>query len=259
MDKKPYLILVSSNKGGVGKSIISVSIASSLRAAGYSVLVIDTDVANPSIGPLLGMREPGSGFAEIIDGAKHVEDTMVAYVPLDFYLIPAGGKALQINIGEKEAHKFYTRLLDLKFDFVIIDTPPGFNMGPALRYFSEALIITTPEETSVFGAEKLSKLYADHKLLHKLVINRVKDNKFELDEQKIEQIYGDIAYAMVPESDVVVQSEAEHKPAYIIDRSSLFSKAIDDLCRSYILKAGEPPIDQRSSPFKSIKKLFGFK
>lgn len=262
MDRRPFMILVASHKGGVGKSIICLNIAAALRRAGYTVMLIDTDVANPSIAPLLGMRDPGTGFAEMIaDGRLEAENALVAYVPGDFYFIPAGGKGQAIGLSDEHVNRFFMKMKKSNFDFVIVDTPPGMDLNSSLKLFDEALIVTLPEETAVFGAQRLSQLFSDHHLLHKLVINRMKNSAFELDKAKIEQLYGDVAYSMLPEDPLVIESEAKHTPAYMLNKQALFSIAIEDLCRSYSLKAGEPAQGEKLSrgPFHGLKKFFGFK
>lgn len=260
MDKKSYAILTAAQKGGVGKTVVAINVTAALRTAGYEVLLIDTDVANPSIGPLLGMRDTGPGYAEIVKGKSKIEETQIVYEPTGFYIIPAGGTGTAITPTGEEMNKFYSQVLKLNFDFVIIDTPPGADLDGALKNFDEALIVTTPEETSVFGAQKLSQLFTKNHLLHKLVVNRIKDDKFELDEERVEQLYGDIAYGMLPEDRTVIESEAKHIPAYLVNRSSEFSQAIDELCRAYTLKAGEPEQGGVSKgAFGGVRKFFGAK
>ncbi len=257
-EKKSYVILTASQKGGVGKSIISINIATALKQSGnYEVLIIDTDVANPSVGPLLGLRSEGPGYAEMLKNKAKPEDCQVLVQPAGFYVIPAGGAGEAIAPTTDELNNFYAKVLKLNFDFVIVDTPPGSTVDGALKNFSEALIITTPEETSVYGAQRLSQIFNKYHLQHKLVVNRVKEDKYELDEEKIEKIYGDIAYAMLPEDKIVEESELEHMPAYLINRKSLFSLSIDYLCRAYTLKV--QPEEEKRGSLGDVKRFFGFK
>jgi septum site-determining protein MinD len=260
MDKKTYAILTASQKGGVGKSIVALNIAAALRIAGYEVLIIDTDVANPSIGPLLGLREMGGGYTEIIKGKLKFEDAQTVSQPAGFYVLPAGGDGESEGFDNEEINGFFAKALKQNFDFVIVDTPPGSYMDGILKNFNEALIITTPEETSVYGAQRLSQIYGKYHLNHKLVINRVKEDKFELDQQKIEQIYGDIAYGMLPEDKIVPESEIKHVPAYMLNRKSLFALSIDYLCRPYMLRMqGSEEQAIRRGGIGDVKKFFGLK
>lgn len=254
MGKKSYIILASSQKGGVGKTIVAINVAAALRTAGYDVIIVDTDVANPSVGPLLGLRGGTKGFAEILKGKAEIEQAQIAFEPTDFYVLPAGGGGEAITPTTEELNKFFTKIKGMNFDFIIVDTPPGSVVDGALKNYDEALIVTTPEETAVYGAQKLSQIFNKYHIIHKLVINRVKDDKYELDEDRIEKIYGDIAYAMLPEDRLVTESEAVHMPAYVIDRKSQFALSIDDLCRAYMLKAGEPTLEKKDG---GIKKFFG--
>lgn len=238
MAKRPYIIVTASPKGGVGKTIISINVTAALRASGHDVLLIDTDVANPSVGTLLGSGIEGQGYAEVLDGTASLKDVLVLYPSSGFYYVPAGGDGQAAKAEPEQVNKFYTELSKSDFDFVIVDTPPGTEIEPVIKTVNEALIVTTPEETAVRGAQRLSLSYTKYHLLHKLVINRVKEGKYQLGEDVIEKLYGDVAYAMVPEEKTIDESEAKHTPAYLLNRTSLFSIAIDDLCRSYLLRAG---------------------
>ena len=262
MEKKTYAILTASQKGGVGKSIVSLNIAAALRLAGYDVLLMDTDVANPSIGPLLGMRDVGGGYTEIVKGKLKFEDAQVVSQPAGFYVLPAGGNGEAQNFTNDDLNSFFAKALKQNFDFIVIDTPPGAFMDGILKNFNESLIITTPEETSVYGAQRLSQTYNKYHLTHKLVINRVREDKFELDESRIEQLYGDIAYGMLPEDRIVQESEVKHVPAYLLNRKSLFSLSIDYLCRPYMLKMQGSEEQQQPMPsggLTDVKRFFGLK
>jgi septum site-determining protein MinD len=260
MDKKTYAILTASQKGGVGKSIVALNIAAALRIAGYDVLLIDTDIANPSIGPLLGLRDMGNGYTEIVKGKLKFEDAQVVSQPTGFYVLPAGGSNEPEDFSTDDLNAFFAKALKQNFDFIVVDTPPGSYMDGILKNFNEALIITTPEETSVYGAQRLSQIYNKYHLSHKLVINRVKEDKFELDEQKIEQMYGDIAYGMLPEDRIVQESEVKHVPAYTLNRKSLFALSIDYLCRPYMLKMqGSDEQPAQRGGIGDVKRFFGLK
>ncbi len=260
MAGKPYIIVTAAPKGGVGKTIVSINVAAALRSAGYDVLIVDTDVANPSVSLLLGSGLTGQGYAEVVSGGASMKDSLVLYPSSGFYYLPAGGDGAQVKATPEQVAKFYSEVSKSDFDFVIVDTAPGFEVEPAMKMFNEALIVTTPEETSVRGAQRLSQAYTKFRLLHKLVVNRVKEGKYQMGEDTIEKLYGDVAYALVPEEKTIDESEAKHTPAYLLNRTSLFSIAIDDLCRSYVLKGGEP--SEGAEPKKGgwgIKKIFGMK
>ncbi len=261
MAKKPYIIVTASPKGGVGKTIVSINVTAALRAAGYDVLLIDTDVPNPSVGLLLGSGLEGQGYSEVISGEASLKDVLVLYPSGGFYYVTAGSEGAATKASADQISKFYSEIARSDFDFVIVDTPPGSEIEPAIKLINEALIITTPEETAVRGAQRLSQSYLKYHLLHKLVINRVKEGKYQLGEDTIEKLYGDVAYAMVPEEKSVDESEAKHTPAYLLNRTSLFSLAIDDLCRSYLLKAGAESEGSAQAPSRSggIRKFFGLK
>ncbi len=239
-DKKPFFILIASQKGGVGKTTIAINLAVSLIYQDYKVLLIDSDIDTASLANYLGIKGSGKGYKEAMTGEAEVGDVIFAYESANLHLIVGNTADNAFTPQTEKLNRFYTQLQKMDYDFVIIDTPPGYFNEYMAKYLNEVIIVTTPDEASASSSSKLSAYCAKFKVEHRMVINRAGYSKFELDKEGVERLFGDVAYAIIPEDRTVQEAVAKHKPAYMIDEGSPFSLAINELSRAFTLKVGQP-------------------
>ena len=260
---KPYVIRVSSEKGGVGKTTVSVNVACALRSLKYKVLLVDTDIATPSVGEHLGIRDIEKGYKEILKGEAKIEDILFAYEPLDLKIVLGSSSQTPFNPSAEQITKFYEQITKLDYDFIVIDSPPGFFIEGPARFYDEVAIITTPDTTSCVSSARLARICDKYRIKHRLVVNRSGYNsKFEMSTEEIEKMYGDVIYGMIPEDKIISESLVRHQPAYILNKSSPFSLAIEEICKGYALRIGDPrpePPPGRKGFFGALAGVFGIK
>jgi MinD-like ATPase involved in chromosome partitioning or flagellar assembly len=256
MAKKSYVILIASQKGGVGKTTVAVNLATALKYQKYGVLLVDSDPATFSVNDYLGLTNEENDYEKALNGDVLVKDSIFAYEPLDLHLLLG-------SLGDSEAaptpeklNKFYSQILKLGYDFVIIDSSPGALNEIITKYLDEVAILTTPDTAATKSSNRLAKNCDKYKLKHRLIINRAGATKYEPETEEIEKMHGDVAAVIIPEDPIVQESMAKHKPAYMIDRNSDFSIAIEQLSRLYILRVGEP--EKESGPEAERKKKPSF-
>ena len=240
MAKKPYVILIASQKGGVGKTTVAVNLGTALKYQKYDVLLIDTDRATYSISEHLGINGIDNSYTRALNGEIDAKEAVFSYEPLDLNLILGGQDDDEKDVNPEKLNRFYAQVMKLGYDFVIIDCHPGLFEEPLSKYINDVAILTTPDATSAKSSAKLAKYCERQKLTHRLVINRSGSSKFELASEDIEKLYGDVVSVVIPEDQIVQESARKHKPAYIIDRGSTFSLAIEELARTYVLRVGKP-------------------
>lgn len=165
-EEGPRKISVSLSKGGVGKTTTAVNLAVGLSLAGFKVLLVDTDTQGQS-SYMLGVT-PKAGLTELVTGELTAEETMVQ-VRERLWLL-AGGKSLagvKRLIGRKDFGGELTLSetltgLDRQFDYVIVDTSPGWDPLTVniLFYVSEVLTPVSLEVMSIQGLVEFLKSIA---------------------------------------------------------------------------------------------------
>lgn len=245
MDRKPYVILVASQKGGVGKTTIAINLACALLYQDYKVLLVDADTATISVSEHLGLNPEGIGYKEIVSGNVSITDSIFVYQPLDLHIILSTSATDLFEPKPEDLSRFYSQLAKLDYDFIVVDNPPGFFNGIIAKYINDVAIVTTPDLPAAASSARISNYCEKYKVRHRLVINRTGYTKFELDREQVEKLFGDVAYALLPEDKIIPESIAKHTPAFVIDRGSPFSAAIEEFSRAYMLKVGEPTIQQQ--------------
>lgn len=242
--KKSYLILLASQKGGVGKTTVAVNLATALKYKKYDVLLIDSDTATFSINEYLGIKNEENDYEKALTGEVEPRDAIFSYQPLGLNMILGSLKDVESTVTPERITKFYSQVMKMGYDFVILDCSPGLFNENIARYVDDVVIMTTPDSTAVKSSTKLAAYCEKFRIKHQLVINRAGANKFESETEEIEKMHGDVAAVVIPEDNIVPESMVKHKPAYMIDQHSDFSIAIEQLARIFTLRAGEPTTEQ---------------
>ncbi len=176
-------IAIASGKGGVGKTILSLSVGKSLAQTGKKVLIIDADFGLSNIHLMLGLT-PQKNLAHFFFGDASFEEIIVG-VEEGFSFISSGNGIHELaKLPKDHIVSLIRRLQELaedNYDFVIFDTPPGIH-DDTLAVVSSAdfpVIITTPEPTAVADAYALIKITNKENEVKDffLVVNKVESDK----------------------------------------------------------------------------------
>ncbi len=228
----PYVIGVSSQKGGVGKTTISVNLAVVLRSFNYKVLLIDSDTTNPCIGLHMGLEQANIGYMDVLSERADLNDAIAIHGTTGLHVLPGTLSARRLPVHAKVA-KFLTDIRKGNYDFVIFDTAPGFVEDDLSRYYDEALILTTPDMPACTSSIRLAQKYDQIGVKHNIVVNRIRNKRYEISVGEIEEIYEKRVRGAIPEDDVVPISVSEHIPAYVISPNSRFSVTVRAIARKY--------------------------
>jgi flagellar biosynthesis protein FlhG len=190
------VITVTSGKGGVGKTSISVNIALQFQAQGKRVVVLDADFGLANVEVMLGIR-PRYDLADVVFNEKPIED-VITEGPAGIGFI-SGGSGVQdlVNLDKVRLQKMIAQLvkLDRLYDIVIIDTGAGIADSVIEFVLSspEVILVITPEPTSITDAYSLLKAVNRKKEFNrdaksiKVITNRV------VDEEDGQEIYDKIS------------------------------------------------------------------
>lgn len=203
-NEEPRKIAVTLSKGGVGKTTTAVNLASGLALAGYKVLLVDTDTQGQS-SFMLGVR-PTAGLTEFVNDELSLDETMIQ--ARDRLWLLAGGKSLaglkrvidRKDFGGEMTLKEKLSSIDKQFDYVIVDTSPGWDplIVNVLFYVNEVLTPVSLEVLTLQGLveflksmssiQKYNKNVALRYILPTFHDKRVKKSNGIL--TKLEDLYG---------------------------------------------------------------------
>lgn len=229
----PYVIGVSSQKGGVGKTTISVNLAVALRMFNYRVLLIDSDTTNPSVGFHMGIEKVNTGYRDVLYGKVDLNQAIAVHGPTGVHVLPGTLNTKKFSSSDERVQKLITSMRKSNYDFIIFDTAPGFVEEDLSKYYNEAMIITTPEMSACTSSIRLSQRYDAIEVKHSLVVNRIKNKRYEISIDEIEEIYEKKIKGALPEDEIVPISLSEHIPAYIVSPNSKFSTSLKNIARKY--------------------------
>lgn len=239
------VITVTSGKGGVGKSSISVNLAIALSRLGHRVIILDADFGLANIEVMLGIR-PQYNLADLMFRGKSLSE-IVTKGPDNIGFI-SGGSGIQelTNLTKEQIVYLIQKLveLDKKADIIIVDTGAGIadSVLEFVAASTEVLLVATPEPTSITDAYALLKTLnrkADISLQDK-VIKMVANRIDTYDEGK--ELYDKLSLVVskflnlrleylgaVPQDTCVSKAVMKQKPAITLYPNSQFSKTLNSL------------------------------
>jgi len=265
------VIVVTSGKGGVGKTTTSASFASGLARRGKKTAVIDFDVGLRNLDLILGCeRRVVYDFINVINGEATLKQAMIKDKHSDnLFILPAS------QTRDKEAltpEGVETVLNQLKesFDYIVCDSPAGIEKGAimALYFADEAVIVTNPEVSSVrdsdrmlgiLGAKSQRAEQGKERVKEHLLITRYSPARVIQGEmlsiKDIQELLGIPLLGVIPESEAVLQSSNAGVPV-IYDEKSTSGQAYDDVVARFL---GEDRPLRFLEPEKKgfLKRLFG--
>lgn len=255
------IITITSGKGGVGKSNITLNFALALQDKGYKVVVLDADIGLSNIDILMGIT-PKYTLLDLLDNKMKISEIMVeAANGLKFI---SGGSDLE-NLFDLTSNNFpylidQLSLLNGKTDFLLIDTGAGVNKESLklLLASDEIFVITTTEPTSITDSYAVIKLLKNKnkEIKVNLIVNQVSNknegnntaNRLKIVTERFLNSEIDIL-GFIYKDDVVSKSVKDQIPFYINYPNSKPSRNIKILVEKYI---NNPNIENENSGIKTF-------
>jgi len=265
------VIVVTSGKGGVGKTTTSASVATGLAKRGHKTVVIDFDVGLRNLDLIMGCeRRVVYDFINVIQGEANLKQSLIRDKRLaNLDILPASQTrdkdALSLDAVGKVLDELRTT-----HDYIICDSPAGIESGAitALYYADEALVVTNPEVSSVRDSDRIlgilsskSKRAEDggEPIKEHLLITRYNPTRVKIGEmlsiEDIQDLLGINLVGVVPESESVLQASNAGVPV-IHDDTSVSGMAYHDIVGRIL---GEDLAMRFLEPEKRgfLKRLFG--
>ncbi|MGC9113677.1 MAG: cell division ATPase MinD [Candidatus Micrarchaeia archaeon] len=224
-------IVVSSGKGGVGKTSLAVNLGIVLAQAGKKTVVVDADIAMASVGIMLGIERAPISLHNVLMGEVEVKDA-VYEGPKGLKYVPSSLSLERLKKVEYEKLRTAIAELETENDFVIIDSPPGLSQDAlaAIRSAKEMIMVVTPEPASLADALKIKSVAERNNVkIIGLVMNFVTHDKSEIKRQDLETLLGLRVIAEIPEDLEARRSAALQQPVVLRAPESDFAHGVLDV------------------------------
>ena len=238
------IIVVTSGKGGVGKTTSSASIATGIAKRGKKVAVIDFDVGLRNLDLIMGCeRRVVYDFVNVVTGEATLKQALIKDKRYDNLFVLAASQTRDKDALTKEGvEKVLKDLADDGFEYIICDSPAGIEKGAFLAmYFADkAVVVVNPEVSSVRDSDRILGLLAsktrraetgEGEVVAYLLLTRYSPQRVENGEMlsitDVEEVLGLKTIGVVPESGDVLNASNKGEPV-IMDAESNAGQAYDD-------------------------------
>ena len=261
------VIVITSGKGGVGKTTTTANIGTGLALAGKKVVLIDTDIGLRNLDVVMGLENRiVYDLVDVVEGVCRVKQALIKDKRYEgLYLLPAAQTRDKSAVSPEQMINLINELKS-EFDYIIIDCPAGIEQGfkNAIAGANLAIVVTTPEVSAVRDADRIVGLLEANELRNpKLLINRVRVDMVKRgDMMSIDDIIDILAIdliGVVPDDEKIVVSTNRGEPA-VNDEKSLAGQAYRNVTKR--IQGEDVPIMNLESEdgfFFKVKKLLGLK
>lgn len=262
-------IVITSGKGGVGKTTTSANVGTALALQGKKVCLVDTDIGLRNLDVVMGLENRIIyDLVDVVEGRCKVHQALVKDKRFEdlLYLLPAAQTSDKSAVSPEQM-KILIEDLKQDYDYIIIDCPAGIEQGykNAVAGADKAIVVTTPELSAVRDADRIIGLLEKENIEPpKLIINRIRSHMMKsgemLDVDEITTHLSIDLIGIVVDDDNVIKSSNRGEPI-AMDPNNRASIAYRNIARRIL---GESvPLqsleEDKAGVFSKIKKLFGAK
>lgn len=258
------VFVITSGKGGVGKTTTTANLGVGLATEGKKTLLIDADIGLRNLDVVMGLENRiVYDIVDVIEGKCKMKQALIKDKRCDnLFLMPAAQTRDKDAISPEQM-KELVKLLKDDFDYIIIDCPAGIEQGfkNAISAADRAFIVTTPEVSAVRDADRIIGLLEANEITNsQLIVNRIKQSMVDegnmLDVADIKDILALDVIGIVPDDENIVISTNKGEPV-VYKGTSLAAQAYTNISKRVL---GEPveflDLSIEESFFSKVKSLF---
>ncbi|KUO58252.1 MAG: septum site-determining protein MinD [Gracilibacter sp. BRH_c7a] len=258
-------IVVTSGKGGVGKTTTTANLGTALAFAGFRVVLVDTDIGLRNLDVVMGLENRiVYDIVDVTSGNCRLKQALIKDKRFDsLYLLPAAQTKDKTAVSPDEM-RYLCEDLQEEFDYVLIDCPAGIEQGfyNAIAGANKAIVVTTPEVSAVRDADRIIGLLESAELRNpKLIINRIRPRMVKhgdmMDIEDIVDILAIDLIGVIPEDEKIIVSTNKGEPA-VMDVLSPAGEAYRRISKR--IRGEEVPLmnlDVSNSIMDKLRRLVG--
>ncbi|WP_300628574.1 septum site-determining protein MinD [Pseudomonas sp.] len=242
------ILVVTSGKGGVGKTTTSAAIGTGLALRGHKTVIVDFDVGLRNLDLIMGCeRRVVYDFVNVVNGEANLQQALIKDKRLENLYVLAASQTRDKDALTKEGVGKVLAELKETFEYVVCDSPAGIETGAhlAMYFADEAIVVTNPEVSSVRDSDRMLGLLAskskraeegqdpikEHLLLTRYNPERVNNGEM-LGVEDVKDILAVTLLGVIPESQAVLKASNQGVPVILDDQSDAgqaYSDAVDRL------------------------------
>ena len=257
------VIVVTSGKGGVGKTTTSANVGTGLAKLNKKVVLIDTDIGLRNLDVVMGLENRiVYNLVDVVEGNCRPKQAMIKDKRYDnLYLLPSAQTRDKTSVTPEQM-KALTNELRQEFDYIILDCPAGIEQGfkNAIAGADRALVVTTPEVSAIRDADRIIGLLEANEMKRTdLIVNRIRTDMVKRGEMmSLEDVLDILAINLigaVPDDDNIVISTNQGEP--LAGNNTLAGQAYMNICKR-ILGEEVPMLDLSAGNgfFSKIANIF---
>ena len=257
------VIVVTSGKGGVGKTTTTANVGSGLAMLNKKVVVIDTDIGLRNLDVVLGLENRiVYNLVDVVEGKCRLKQALIKHKKYpELFLLPSA-QTRDKNAVTPEQMIALINDLKQEFDYILLDCPAGIEQGfkNAIAGADRALVVTTPEVSAIRDADRIiGLLEADEMKKIDLIINRIRPDMVKRgDMLKVEDVCDILSVhliGVVPDDEQIVVATHQGEP--LVGTDTPAGKAYENICHRVI--GEEVPfldLDAKKGVMSVLKGLF---
>ena len=231
-------IVITSGKGGVGKTTTTANIGTGLAQIGRKVCLVDADIGLRNLDVVMGLENRiVYDLIDVVEGHCRVRSALIKDKRFDnLFLLPAAQTREKDAVNPEQMEKLITELKQ-EFDYVLVDCPAGIEQGfkNAIAGADLAIIVTTPEVSAVRDADRIiGLLEADELFEPQLIVNRIRPDMIRRGDMMTTDDMIDILaiklLGIVPDDESIIVSTNKGEPA-VLDKKSVSGQAFRNIVR----------------------------
>jgi septum site-determining protein MinD len=266
------IVVVTSGKGGVGKTTTSASFSTGLALRGKKTAVLDFDVGLRNLDLIMGCeRRVVYDLINVINGEANLNQALIKDKHCDnLFVLPASQTRDKDALTKEGVERVLADLAEQGFDYIVCDSPAGIESGAmlAMHFADEALVVTNPEVSSVrdsdrilgmLGSKTRRAIQGDTAIKEHLLITRYNPLRVEdgqmLSLQDIQDILRIELIGVIPESEVVLQASNQGVPVVHMNGTDV-AEAYKDVVDRFLGESKPMRFTEAVKP-GFFKRLFG--